>query len=187
MNVIIAWPAPRIKAVTTPPTRAPTMPMSTVRMIPIRCRPGTRRWATAPITSPMISHVMMVMRVMAAFPFAGPSPVSGQTATPDNREYSREPVSARPASRAAEDPREGAGDLGGQPAAWHVFVTALVRGGPGAGGPGAGSPGVGSQGRRLGVRVPGQPAVQAFHLVQPPDQARAAATGTAGQVRACCL
>src|SRR5580700_1220283 len=74
MNVMIAWPAPSSAKVTTPPTRAPTMPMSTVRMMPIRCRPGTSRCATAPITNPMISQVMMVRNVMAAFPFEGLPP-----------------------------------------------------------------------------------------------------------------
>ena len=57
----------------------------------------------------------------------------------------------------AEDARERAGDLGGQPES--------------PAGPG----------RRLGVPVPGQPAVQALDLVQPPDQADAVAAGAAGE------
>ena len=47
-----------------------------------------------------------------------------------------------------------------------------------------GEPGIpGGRPRDVAVRVPGQAAVQAFHLVQPPDQMRARAARAAGQVR----
>jgi beta-glucosidase len=67
---------------------------------------------------------------------------------------------------AAENLVEGAGDLRGQVGGPRFVMRLLRRPGP-----------------RLGFGVPDQAAVQAFDLVQPPDQVRAPAPGAACQVR----